>query len=225
MKKRKVKLFASIASLAMVVAVMGVGVWAATNQSVAVNSSVSFQSVSIAGDLKLQISGDVASATGTAITDTPNLDGFTGATAADYKTAPVTLATFAEGDAVTTFEETEIKVLAQADLDGFINDGDQIIYTFTFTNTTDAYYKITLTGGAESQYSAAIYTVNPTDDGATAQTGTTYTSDKINKNAGATFYVVYTLDLTEGDKTAVSVSEKALAKIDIKFANNATLLA
>ena len=29
MKKRKIKLFASVASLAMVAAVMGVGVWAA----------------------------------------------------------------------------------------------------------------------------------------------------------------------------------------------------
>ena len=55
MKKRKVKLFASIASLGLVVAVMGVGVWAATQQAVRVSSQVSFTATSVAADITLQV--------------------------------------------------------------------------------------------------------------------------------------------------------------------------
>lgn len=55
MKKRKVKLFASIASLGLVVAVMGVGVWAATQQAVKVSSQVSFTATSVAADITLQV--------------------------------------------------------------------------------------------------------------------------------------------------------------------------
>lgn len=60
MKKRKVKLFASIASLGLVVAVMGVGVWAATQQAVKVSSQVSFTATSVAADIKLSVNNAVA---------------------------------------------------------------------------------------------------------------------------------------------------------------------
>ena len=59
MKKRKVKLFASIASLGLVVAVMGVGVWAATQQAVKVSSQVSFTATSVAADIKLSVNNAV----------------------------------------------------------------------------------------------------------------------------------------------------------------------
>ena len=64
MKKRKVKLFASIASLGLVVAVMGVGVWAATQQAVKVSSQVSFTATSVAADIKLSVNNAVKTGNG-----------------------------------------------------------------------------------------------------------------------------------------------------------------
>ncbi|MBR2433276.1 MAG: hypothetical protein IKB21_01555, partial [Clostridia bacterium] len=58
MKKRKIKLFASVASLAMVAAVMGVGVWAATQQAVTVSSTVGFNATGIAGNVKFGAYGN-----------------------------------------------------------------------------------------------------------------------------------------------------------------------
>lgn len=66
MKKRKVKLFASIASLGLVVAVMGVGVWAATQQAVKVSSQVSFTATSVAADITLSVNNAVRPADVTA---------------------------------------------------------------------------------------------------------------------------------------------------------------
>ena len=70
MKKRKVKLFASIASLGLVVAVMGVGVWAATQQAVKVSSQVSFTATSVAADITLQVHNNKDLVTGNPNTET-----------------------------------------------------------------------------------------------------------------------------------------------------------
>ena len=118
MKKRKVKLFASIASLAMVVAVMGVGVWAATQQNVNVNSTVSFQTTAIEATVALAIDGD---AVDTAATTAPEAIEITTATTNGTQDMNVTV------------------VLADSHEDGmFSYDDGTIIYTFTISNTSAA---------------------------------------------------------------------------------------
>lgn len=148
MKKRKVKLFASIASLAMVVAVMGVGVWAATQQSVAISSTVGFQATGIEGTVALQ-------ATGTSV-NTAKIG------EQDIKTTAQNIATFALTDAQDKVTNVAVTIdLYDHTGDGFFTAEDgKITYSFTITNTSATvgmYYKISV-AEANENWSAEIKT-------------------------------------------------------------------
>lgn len=180
MKKRKIKLFASVASLAMVAAVMGVGVWAATQQAVNVNSTVQFSASGLVGNLTLAVSGD--SVTGaTASTDSENVNTKTNL---DVKTAPKEIANFKLAD--TAGAQTGVNVaLTLADVggsgaattpDGFYSQHDgTITYTFQYTNTAEDGSVVTMTASAASneywEYVAASSTATAADIG-TSQPGT-----------------------------------------------------
>ena len=59
MKNKKFKLFASLTSLVMVVAVMAVGVWAATQASVTAQGTASFNAVGIAATVKVDANSQI----------------------------------------------------------------------------------------------------------------------------------------------------------------------
>ena len=60
--KKRVKLFTTIASLCLAVALMAFGVYAATSESLKINSSVSFESTTVLFDAKVDITGAVEGA-------------------------------------------------------------------------------------------------------------------------------------------------------------------
>jgi len=71
MKNKKFKLFASLTSLVMVVAVMAVGVWAATNAKVTATGTASFSVAGIAAEVKVAASGsDIGTANDTILSTT-----------------------------------------------------------------------------------------------------------------------------------------------------------
>ena len=147
MKKRKIKLFASVASLAMVAAVMGVGVWAASSQTVNVTSEIKFESTSIAADINLAITGfentdeniiDTTEGTGTYITGT----------AAKAYTNEAQVASFTTTDGADKANNAEVQiVLKDGGSDGLISTDAVITYTFSVTPTGDSkdiQYKVTV---------------------------------------------------------------------------------
>ena len=142
MKKRKIKLFASVASLAMVAAVMGVGVWAASSQNVSVNSTVNFTATSIAADVTLAISHAGAEDIIDYASDTKGNQ-----TAKNYEGAGLQVATFTIEDQTETDAATVYINLQDANGDGYLTAGSQIIYTFTVNaaaGSADIFYKVTL---------------------------------------------------------------------------------
>ncbi|MFQ6749372.1 MAG: hypothetical protein ACLRFR_00840 [Clostridia bacterium] len=127
MKKRKIKLFASVASLAMVAAVMGVGVWAATTQSVTINSTVEFSATAILGTVTLYADG-AATATATLGSDIKG----------EAKAAEVLkIDELTEANGAQTAKDVAI-TLADSNTDGYFDEQDgTITYTFTITNDGD----------------------------------------------------------------------------------------
>ena len=73
MKNKKFKLFASLTSLVMVVAVMAVGVWAATQASVGVNTKVSFTATGFTGTVSIAYTNNATSSAETGTSDTYNI--------------------------------------------------------------------------------------------------------------------------------------------------------
>ena len=59
MKKKHFKLLTTMASLLLVVSVMAVGIWAATQQSFKLTSSISFQATGIQASIYAKVGGDV----------------------------------------------------------------------------------------------------------------------------------------------------------------------
>ena len=153
MKKRKVKLFASIASLAMVVAVMGVGVWAASQQSVNVSSTVQFTATTIAADVKLAVSG-TAVETGTTVQDGPAVSTYkvantsselAAAEVQDLTASAIELASFALTDPVQAKAASLDIVLTDIDNAGYVATTQSIVYTFTIdptAGTAGIFYQI-----------------------------------------------------------------------------------
>ena len=118
---RKSKLFASLVSLALVVAVMAVGVWAATTQAVNVTTTVSFSATGVSGTISATLEG-------VATTQYYNSTNASGGTAIEFSPSSSELADWTLG--ATT-------PLAISATDGVAND---VVYTFTITNasTTEA---------------------------------------------------------------------------------------
>lgn len=209
MKKRKIKLFASVASLAMVAAVMGVGVWAASSQAVSVNSTVQFASTSIDATIKLHITGD-------------NLTSADGRE--DYKTQQETLATFTK-DETAKLKSDKITVVYGGDASGMAIAGDKITYTFNVAPTTPAetiHFNVVAPTVTEDEDTHYTYTVQVLD-GATGDTVLTGNQTATGAE-GKTFRVVYTLDLGEEVTTAADSFSVDLGNIRINLANNETNL-
>jgi hypothetical protein len=191
MKKRKVKLFASIASLAMVVAVMGVGVWAATQQSVTVSSNVKFEATGITGTVALKVSGDAAGEAKIGETD--------------IKATATNIATFALEDEQSKNTPVTVDIkLADVNKDGFFSAADgTITYTFTIDNTSttvDMFYKATVSAEANGWAGVA----NPA------------AVTQVENGTPATLTVVFTYS---GEAVSV-LDTKAIPTITIAFASS-----
>ena len=142
MKKRKIKLFASVASLAMVAAVMGVGVWAATSQAIGVSSTVSFTGTNIDATITLAVEGKDAATAG--MVNLPS--------AATW--------TFAAADSEVTTAAVEKKsvdlTLIDANTNGLIDATSTLKYTFTFSDFEGTIaYEITMGTNGNSEFEAA----------------------------------------------------------------------
>lgn len=134
MKKRKIKLFASVASLAMVAAVMGVGVWAATTQSVTINSTIQFSATAITGTVDVY-------ATNVA-TGTLNGEDFVGSA---KQQDLLVIDDLAAANGAQTAKTAAIK-LADSNTDGVYSEADnKVTYTFVIDNTgaEPLFYNIT----------------------------------------------------------------------------------
>lgn len=145
MKKRKIKLFASIASLGLVVAVMGVGVLAASKQAVQITSTASFSAISVDAKIEFAVGGNMlfgagATEAGAFATITAPAPSSTVTPLAEN--TKITLADFTADDAATTAAEnthTMSLKLADPDQDGTLEaTGENFTYTFTITNTAVA---------------------------------------------------------------------------------------
>ena len=122
MKKRKVKLLASIASLVLVFAVMSIGVWAAATQSVSVSTKVTFTATGVSGN----ISGTLTGLDST--TYYYNSTNATGGTAVEFTPSSAALPAWNLG------AETALTI------NGTEGQAADIVYSFTIANssTTDA---------------------------------------------------------------------------------------
>lgn len=184
MKKRKIKLLASLTSLVLVVAVMAVGVWAASSATVNITGNVSYNA-------KGNVSATVS------VTD---IDG----TSQSEKS--VTIAPTA-----TTSNNTESLSLGE-DLTVKQVEGSTATatwsYTFTIKNNytvaaenTTLYAKVTLPE-AGTNYTIAATVATPSVSEGAAQTYTSETEIELAENETATF--VITLTVTD---VAVSIGD------------------
>ena len=165
MKKRKIKLFASVASLAMVAAVMGVGVWAATTQAVQVSSTVAFSSKAIAADVALKISGVEGAQKG--IINAAALTAEAVAGAGTDLTTSTKIASWGLEDTADTIATNQVKVnvdLKDGNENAVIDQGATITYEFTITpntaaNTSAMYYSVKWNQdlAAEATFSVAMF--------------------------------------------------------------------
>ena len=147
MKNKKFKLFASLTSLVMVVAVMAVGVWAATSATVNVTGTASFSATGIAGTI---------SATAN---DGAQING---------KTTD-TLLTANMTDVEVT-ENATITYSINAGADSLIKADDVAANTFTviytITNTGSTALKYTVTVDNDEVPATGVYMVASITDGA-----------------------------------------------------------
>ena len=121
MSNRKSKLFASLVSLALVIAVLAVGVWAATSQSINVTTTISFSATGVSGTISATLEG-------VETTQYYNSTNATGGTAIAFSPSSAELANWTLGNTTP---------LAISSTNGVAND---VVYTFNITNssTTDA---------------------------------------------------------------------------------------
>ena len=124
MKKRKFKLLASITSLVLVVAVMAIGVWAATQQAVNVTTNVTFTASGVSGSI---------SGTLTGLTDNDPLT--------DDDTHYYNLDNTSEGAALTFSPSVPLTpntwtIAATAIGDNGEGLANSLVYTFTISNSS-----------------------------------------------------------------------------------------
>ena len=122
MKNKKFKLFASLTSLVMVVAVMAVGVWAATNVTASVSGTVSYSSTGFTANYQVQKDGANVIAT------TPIGAANATPSATDVAVAFTTGEDGTVADVVLTFAMTGIS----------IEEGNTINHTLTLDNAWTA---------------------------------------------------------------------------------------
>lgn len=196
MKKRKVKLLASIASLVLVFAVMSIGVWAAATQSVSVSTKVTFTATGVSGT----ISGTLTGLDST--TYYYNSTNATGGNAINFSPSSAVLPAWNLGtDNALTINATE-------------GQAADIVYSFTITNssTTDAMVAAitNLTVGTNLE----IVSVTQDDQPVTETTGT-YNLTNIAVTDSSV--VVVTIGVTND---AVSISEQNIGfSVDLSSVN------
>ena len=150
MKNKKFKLFASLTSLVMVVAVMAVGVWAATQASLTVNTSVSFSASGFTGTFSANYKNG----------DNP---------AVEYENAGAkTVAIVAGGEqTIPQWDITQLPFAATGDKD--------IVFTFTMADiSAESAVSATLSVkvGTEDAVTATTTEVGSTNIGVTIDNGT-----------------------------------------------------
>ena len=195
MKNKKFKLFASLTSLVMVVAVMAVGVWAATQASVSVTGSASFSATGIAGTIS-------ATATG-------------GATINSQTTATILTA---DMDDVTVEEDATIAYSLNAGSDSLITEADVTTNTFTvtytITNTGSTALKYTVTVENDEVPTAGVYMVASITDGAESGVKANLASGNVEVE------VTYTLTLgSTFDHDGNGINNIGMGSVTIVLAN------
>lgn len=187
--KKKFKLFATIGSLCLAVAMMTIGVLAATSATLNVTSTVQFSAVGVYVDVAGKVEGgDLAAAKELTA---KNYTELTGQSSSDFTGTGLTNSKWALG-ALNFVENTDENT-----------DGQTITYTFTFTNKSDFDIKVTPTVTKAETFPATI-TVTETKTG----------MDSIAKNGSVTYTLV--LELTDVSATIAAqqvdlkfVAEKA----------------
>lgn len=147
MKNKKFKLFASLTSLVMVVAVMAVGVWAATTASGKITGTVSFNATGIVGNILISDVSEGVLVKGQPFTDDVEVAAFTTGTPQGDNTQSVAI----------SYEFTDN---TEGVVDGFIKGAEaKFTITLTINNTGSvaATYAITFennAGGADKVVAA-----------------------------------------------------------------------
>lgn len=171
MKIRKLKLISSLASLVLVFAVLGVGVWAAASQTVTVRTTVSFVATGVSGTITGTLTGvgdtqyynSTMAAGGTAITFSPSSDALSNWTLGDTT--------------ALTIDST----------DGVASD---IVYTFTITNTSTNVVMNASVTDVTAGTNLEIVSVKQGDTALTASTDT-YTLTEIAASGSTTLTITF----------------------------------
>lgn len=187
MQRRKIKLFASIASLLLVTAVMAFGVYAAASQSVNVSTKVSFNATGVAGTI-----------TGTL-------------TGLDSKTYYYNSTNASGGDAITfNPDSTALGDWTLGDstsltIDNSSGSASSIVYTFTITNSSTSAAMVVAINDLTVGTNLEVTSV--TQD-STAVTGSSGDYSLTNIAASGSSTVVVTLDVTDD---AEDVTDQAIS--------------
>lgn len=188
MKKRKIKLISSFASLVMVCAVLTVGVWAVATQSVNVQTTVTFTATGVSGTILGTLEGldkttyyynTTMAAAGEAITFSPKTD--------------------ALGDWILG-EETALKI--DNTEDGL---AESLVYSFTITNasTTDGMNATisTITAGTN------LALTSVTQDGTTlSETDGAYAATLIPAEGSSTIVVTFDVEDASSSITTADIN-------------------
>ena len=182
--KKKIKIFSTIASLCLAVALMAFGVYAATSISFTTTSKVSFKATDIAGYWSLEISG-----------------GDYNQESGKYKTGNDVRIAETAADAKGDQPLVEVKDIEDIELSAAANE---VTYTITFTNTsTQVGAKVKL----EHEFTTKPgYTYTVTNAGTAYTSGTVV--DAAANNGTAVFVVKVTLNV-EADEFQPSENSEA----------------
>ena len=196
MKKRKIKLFASVASLAMVAAVMGVGVWAATSQAVAVTSTVQFSAQAIAANVTLKVTGTEGEGANIIKETEGNYT---------YKTATeiANWAFNADEDTLAENTKTVDYQLVDGNENAAIDAGATIVYEFVITaaslanetwtaSPVNVQYTVSVTGEVDEIFGDGPVIMIGEDE--YEQPGTITANPTNPENANVTVKVIYTVE-------------------------------
>lgn len=174
MKKRKIKLLASLTSLVLVVAVMAVGVWAASSATVKITGNVSYAAK---GNVSATIS----------VTD------IDGSSQSDKSVTIAPTETTSEAKNLSLGESLTVKQVEGSDASATWS------YTFTIKNNytvsaenTTLYAKVTLPSSG-TNYSISATVAIPSVESGAAQSYTSGTEITLAENATATFVITLTV--------------------------------
>lgn len=193
MKKRKIKLLASLTSLVLVVAVMAVGVWAASSATVNITGNVSYNA-----------KGNVSA--------TVSVTEIDGSSQSDKSVTIAPTETSSEAKEISLGEGLTVKQVEGSTASATWS------YTFTIKNNyaeaaekTTLYAKVTLPS-AGTNYSISATVAIPSVESGAAQPYTTDTEITLAENVTATFVITLTVtDVTASISSANVGSSIALS--------------